>query len=245
MDPLKILIVEDDAVSAMNLEEILLELGYIVSDIAADFTSALKIFATQKPDLVLLDIDLGINSESGIEVGRVLNELSNVPLIFVSGNYIPKIKELAFQIQHEDFLVKPYNAGQIEMTLERTFLKQNKRRIEEVENIEKILFVRGVKHFEKLDLDNFVYAEADGSSCHVFMTVGKITVSTPLSDFLKQINTDIILRIHRSFAVSLDKIIGFQDNKVIVKIDNKEIQISTGKLYKEKLMSRIHKIRSS
>lgn len=245
MKPLKILLVEDDLVLALNLEEILIGFGYEVTETASNFTEAIQIFTKEGPDLVLLDIDLGENSESGIEVGKVLSKLSNIPLIFISGNYEKTLRELAYEVRHSDFLVKPYNAAQIELTLERTFREYNIRQVLLKKDFKKILFVRGMKGFIRLDIEEIIYLEASGNSSYVFTSGNKQHVSTPLVDLLEQFNHKNILRIHRSFGVNLEKIVGFQENKVFVKINEQELGISLGRTYKEAFLERIHKIRSS
>ena len=56
----KILIVDDDATLAMELEEYLPTIGYEVQGVAASGLEAIKMARTLKPDLILMDIQIGV-----------------------------------------------------------------------------------------------------------------------------------------------------------------------------------------
>jgi CheY-like chemotaxis protein len=56
MDPTRVLVVEDEAVVALNLKQQLTKLGYEVSKIVASGEQALLQAAALRPDLILMDI---------------------------------------------------------------------------------------------------------------------------------------------------------------------------------------------
>lgn len=80
----KVMIIEDEAIIAMDLESIVSEMGHAVTGIAATHASATKLFAKQTPDLVLSDIQLADGS-SGIDaVKEILGQHSDMPVIFIT-----------------------------------------------------------------------------------------------------------------------------------------------------------------
>ena len=81
---LKVLIVEDEALLAMDLEFMLEEAGYIPIGPADDLKSALGAIEKSRPDLALVDVRL-TSGESGINVARALHE-RGIPLLFATGN---------------------------------------------------------------------------------------------------------------------------------------------------------------
>lgn len=80
----KVMIIEDEAIIAMDLESLVAESGHRVTGIARTHSAAIKLGRTEKPDLILADIQLADNS-SGIEaVEELLSELGTVPVIFIT-----------------------------------------------------------------------------------------------------------------------------------------------------------------
>jgi len=77
---LRVLLVEDERIPAYNLQQGLRRLGYDVPSIAPSGSKALELIERDKPDIVLMDIQMpGIN---GIEAVRQLKqELPNVQIL--------------------------------------------------------------------------------------------------------------------------------------------------------------------
>src|ERR1051325_206386 len=71
--PLRILIVEDEVLTADYTKYLLLELGYEVCGHATNAAAAVRMADTYRPDLVLMDITLG-RGEDGISAARRIGE---------------------------------------------------------------------------------------------------------------------------------------------------------------------------
>ncbi len=79
---MRVLIVEDEILVAMEFEETLTELGHDVVGIAADRPTALAL-AAQGVDVALVDINLR-DGETGIDIGRMIAK--DVAVVFVTAN---------------------------------------------------------------------------------------------------------------------------------------------------------------
>lgn len=79
----EVLIIEDEPLIALQLQEIVTELGHTVIGTAATHRQAVEIFSATPAGLVLADIQLADGS-SGIEAVEDLLSFSDVPVIFVS-----------------------------------------------------------------------------------------------------------------------------------------------------------------
>lgn len=80
----KVMIIEDEAIIAMDLEAIVGDMGHQITGVARTETSALSLFETEKPDLILSDIQLADNS-SGIDaVQKILEQSPDTPVIFIT-----------------------------------------------------------------------------------------------------------------------------------------------------------------
>jgi DNA-binding response OmpR family regulator len=84
VDPLKILIVEDEALVAMLVEDALTLHGHRVVGIADTQAAALALADADRPDIALCDVRLA-QGDSGTSVARALAE-RGVPCLFLSGN---------------------------------------------------------------------------------------------------------------------------------------------------------------
>lgn len=107
----RVLIIEDEAIIAVDLEAIVGEIGHQVVGIARTRDDAVKIGKAEKPDLILADIQLADNS-SGIDaVNDLLQTLGNIPVIFITA--FPE-RLLTGERPEPAFLIsKPYSEKQV------------------------------------------------------------------------------------------------------------------------------------
>src|SRR5713226_3117564 len=110
--PISILIVEDEALIASYIEEVLGESGFRVAGIAASGPEALSLAAESRPSLALVDIRL-TGPVDGIELACVLRQKFEVPAIFLSGLIDRDTTERAQAAQPLGFLPKPFLPSQV------------------------------------------------------------------------------------------------------------------------------------
>ena len=110
--PISILIVEDEALVASYIKEVLRELEFGVAGIAASGAEALSLAAELRPSLALVDIRL-IGSIDGIELAQQLRRRFAVPAIFLTGLVDAATTERARAAQPLRFLPKPFLPSQL------------------------------------------------------------------------------------------------------------------------------------
>lgn len=98
----KILVVEDEALIAMELGERLNELGYDVLGPAMTLEEAEKVLAAARPNAALLDANL--NGKSSVDLGARL-AADGVPVAFCTG--YDRIKNLPPALAMAPLLTKP------------------------------------------------------------------------------------------------------------------------------------------
>jgi two-component system, response regulator PdtaR len=113
-----ILIVEDEALVASYIQEVLEESGFVVAGIASSGPEAMSLASTSKPDLALVDIKLA-GPMDGIEVARLLLSHLTVPSIFLSGLCDPETMARAKGATPLGFLEKPFRPSQVFNALEQ------------------------------------------------------------------------------------------------------------------------------
>lgn len=108
----KILLVEDEIITAMDLLEIMKNWGYDFCDPAGSGEEALEMALEEKPDLVLMDVSLP-GELDGIEAASKITAALNIPVIFISG--YPE-KEMREQIKMEtpyEYMTKPLDLDEL------------------------------------------------------------------------------------------------------------------------------------
>ena len=81
---MRILIVEDELIIAIDLEETLSEEGHQVAGIARESKTALGLAQYLKPDLALVDMHL-VDGDTGPEIARHLKEMG-IPVLFMTAH---------------------------------------------------------------------------------------------------------------------------------------------------------------
>jgi len=110
---IKILIVEDEVISAYGLQRQLKEFDVEVLDPVAKGEEAVDVALKEKPSLILMDIRLASNMD-GIEAAVKILSHHEIPIVFISGYATEEIKERALKLNPIDFLEKPLMSTQIE-----------------------------------------------------------------------------------------------------------------------------------
>lgn len=107
----RVLIIEDEPVIAMDLENLVSELGHQITGVARTRTEAVEIGGKERPDLILADIRLA-DSSSGIDaVNDLLAEFGDLPVIFITA-YPERL--LTGDRPEPAFLIsKPYKEDQV------------------------------------------------------------------------------------------------------------------------------------
>lgn len=84
-EPLKVLIVEDEPLLAMDLEAQLREMGHTVIGMASDAEAALRLAEGQRPDLALIDLNLH-DGLTGPQIASELSRGKGMIVVFVTGS---------------------------------------------------------------------------------------------------------------------------------------------------------------
>ncbi|KKK95879.1 hypothetical protein LCGC14_2668370 [marine sediment metagenome] len=107
----KIMIIEDEAIIAMDIHSIVTEMGHQVTGIARTRSAAVDLGSSDRPDLILTDIQLADNS-SGIDaVNDILAQFGDIPVIFITA--FPE-RLLTGDKPEPAFLIsKPYSEEQV------------------------------------------------------------------------------------------------------------------------------------
>jgi DNA-binding NtrC family response regulator len=116
--PARILIVEDEAVVALDVEERLRRLGYDVVAAVDSGESALAHAAALRPDLVLMDIQLGRDGADGIAAAARLRADFDVAVVFLTAFADPVTIERAKAATPHGYILKPFDERDLRAVIE-------------------------------------------------------------------------------------------------------------------------------
>jgi DNA-binding LytR/AlgR family response regulator len=237
MTVLKIGVVEDELVIARTILSTLDELGYSYCGPAINYTEAMEMLETNKPDLLLLDIQLS-GKKDGIDVAQKLNELYRVPFIFLTANSDAETIDRAKKVKPHAYIVKPFTKEELFAAIEIAFSNFTGNRADARPqqvasyHTKDFMFVKDGYVFRKIFFNELLYLESDANYVTLHLkSQKKVMVRSTLNDFIEQLDQKIFIRIHRSYSVNIN----LADDIFPTEVSVEGVKIPIGKSYREEL----------
>ncbi|MFB2974459.1 EAL domain-containing protein [Aerosakkonema sp. BLCC-F183] len=123
----KILVVEDESIVAIDLQNILENLGYRVSGIADSGDEAIKKAGELRPCLVLMDIRLR-GEIDGIEAAEEISSRFDIPVIYLTAYADEETLERAKKTSPFGYIIKPFEERELNTTIEIAIYKHQMER---------------------------------------------------------------------------------------------------------------------
>lgn len=135
--PTRILIVEDEAITAIDLKRQIIALGYEVVGIADNAADAIKAAAYLKPGLVLMDIHIAGNVDGIIAASAIRGE-QDIPVVFLTAHSDETTLERALTAAPFGYILKPFQVRELKVCIEVALYKhareaENRRLVRELE----------------------------------------------------------------------------------------------------------------
>ncbi len=170
----KILVVEDEAIIARDLQKRLENQGYVVTAAVATGEDAIQRAETDFPDLVLMDIVL-LGEVDGIEAAARIRSLFDIPVVYVTAYADEKILQRAKITEPFGYILKPFDDRELRSVIEMAIYKssiekQLRKNNEFLNNV-----IESLSHpFYVIDADDYTVAMANSAS-NFEGTAGKTT----------------------------------------------------------------------
>jgi len=117
----RLLIVEDDQLTAELNRRVAARLGFEVCGVAASAAEAVRLAHAEHPDLVLMDIGLA-GAGDGIQAACEIRRVLGIPSLFLTGETGLDVRIRAVQAFPLGFLIKPLHEADLRDCLERSGL---------------------------------------------------------------------------------------------------------------------------
>ncbi len=127
MFTLKILIVEDDSVSALLLQRALEKNAHQIIGIADTGEKAIEILAESMADIVMMDINLA-GELDGIKTTEIINEKYDIPVVYLSASSDAETLNKVVGTNPSAYVIKPFNIRELNMVIELAIFKDRKEK---------------------------------------------------------------------------------------------------------------------
>lgn len=127
MFSLKILIVEDDPVSALLLQRALEKNKHEILGIADSGEKALDVLSQRHADIVMMDINLA-GELDGIKTTEIINEIYGIPVVYLSASSDAETLNKVVGTNPSAYVIKPFNIRELNMVIELAIYKDRKEK---------------------------------------------------------------------------------------------------------------------
>jgi two-component system LytT family response regulator len=240
------LVVDDEPIARRRLRTLLADEPDIeLIGEAANGTEAVRVIANEKPDLVLLDVQMpGLD---GFEVLRAASGIHQPFVVFVTAHDEHAIR--AFEVQAVDYLLKPVIETRFREAVRRAVSRLRERpRNEIAREIAQLLDrvsapphrtaripIKRDGRVNFVRVDDIDWVEADGDSIRLHLARETHTIRETMAQIVEKLPTDRFLRIHRSLIVNAERVKEvqpwFKGDYVLIMQDGTKLR--SGRTYRE------------
>ncbi|ADR22756.1 hypothetical protein MATR_33980 [Marivirga tractuosa] len=233
---IKVLIIEDDPITSLDLKEILISNGFHVSQAAKSFEEGLSAYQNTNPDVLLVDINLN-GDKDGIDLVESLQQEYDIfPVVFLTANSDFQTKKRAYSTNPSVFLTKPFREGDLINSLELAFYNFTKLKSKDINN--KAFFIKTNSEYAKVMEVDILFIKAEGSYCRIITSDKEYLISKNLTNCAQELQFEHFIRVHRSYLVNSRKIASVDTQNLY--IDGCAIPI--GRNYKSSVREIINKL---
>ena len=242
---IKILVLEDEMIIGAKISMQLISLGYEVTGILPRGEEAVQHVRENKPDLVLLDIQLK-GKLNGIETAQQLQIEGPMPIIYITANSDEDSFNRAKTTKPYAFITKPFKQLDLQRAIELTIsrmaenasgpIQENKTEEGQSFILSDRIFVRHKDKMTKIMLEDILFMEAERNYSRIFTSKKEYLLSVTLKTIEEKLaGSQVFMRIHRSYLINIRQVDEVAESQVL--IGNKTIPMGNG--MKEILMQRI------
>lgn len=122
MSPVKILVVEDESIVAMDIKHRLENMNYHVPEIISSGEEAVQKSSEISPDLILMDIVLR-GKMDGIDAAQIIKDRYNIPIVYITAYSDEKTLKRAKITGPFGYIIKPFEDRELHSAIEVALYK--------------------------------------------------------------------------------------------------------------------------
>lgn len=229
MKPIKIGIVEDEGITTEIIVRTLGKLNYKVAEPASTYDEAIQMLTTERPDLVLIDINLN-DKKDGIDLANYIKQHLSIPFIFLTANGDMATINRGKNSRPLAFLIKPFTQVDLHAAIETALNLEKSDSLTLKEKFQYLFFKVGPA-MERFFIPDILLFENDARNFKIYFTDGKIiSVRITASELLDKLPDAAFIQIQRSYIVNIHQ---------ISKIDSTSVYVGNHQLVYKRSMKEI------
>jgi two-component system, LytTR family, response regulator len=230
------IIIDDEPHNVEIIKSYVSRLNYLhLAFATTDPIEGLNFINEHQPDLIFLDIQM--EELSGLQLASIIKDKSKI--VFTTANSAFAIEAIAIGML--DYLVKPIKFDRFLQAVQRAVdnaaktaeasLPQDKDIFVKIDNKGKSV---------KIKLDEIYYCQGMSNYIAIHTANGIVMPLISFGELEKKLAVPNFIRIHKSYLVAYQHIVGIEGGEVIVKTEKKNMNIPIGPSYRDKLMAIIN-----
>jgi len=152
-----ILIVEDEAITAMDIKQTLIRLKFRVAGIVSRGIDAVNFVKEKSPDLILMDITIKGDLD-GIETAAIISKSHKIPIVYLSAHFDEETIERSRTTNPYGYILKPLNERDLNSCIRMSLFRfEAEKKLNESESRFKALTEVAQTSIIIIQGDKFIY----------------------------------------------------------------------------------------
>ena len=234
-----ILIVEDEAIVASDIQYSLQKLGFFVTGVAASGELALSMIKSSQPDLILMDIMLQ-GKLSGLDTAELIMKMYSIPIIFLTA-YVDEVTlSRAKKCEPFGYIIKPFKEIQLQTAIEMALYKFKKEDdlikernllysiMDNSKIMNDMLFIKSENKIVKIKLADIYFIHADQSEVVIYTNNSEFKLHSSINE-LKEKTGELFIQLSDQYLINKVKVlridyptIYFKDIFKVIKVINED-----------------------
>ncbi|MCP9762955.1 LytR/AlgR family response regulator transcription factor [Lacihabitans soyangensis] len=201
----KVLIVEDELITAMEFKEALVDAEFEVPVIADRVSKAKEAFESISFDLILLDITLKHDQSNGLDFAEYVRKSSSTPIMFITGDTNETMLERMNSLGNCNYMMKAVRTPELVFKSKLMIGNKDSLTSEGVKYQEVVLLPINRSH-QKVKKSDIVAIKGNGSYSDIYIAneAHYHTLSMNMKKLLEGLDYPDFFRLNRSNIVNLN-----------------------------------------
>ena len=237
LEKVKILIVEDEFLSLSYLKELINKFfpEFYIVGLCSDLSCAIKTILEGKPNIVFLDISLGI--DSGFDILERLSD-PKLNIIVTTASEEHAMKAIKYNVV--DYILKPINSDEFLTAVKKALKRINELQTSTAPIYPKKLILNSANTVEFFDFDDVVMIMAENVYSILHLQDGQTKLVTKSLGHLEKILPESTFsRVHNSYIINHKYIIKFVKDSNSSLLMKGEFVVPVAKRRKDDFLSKL------
>jgi DNA-binding LytR/AlgR family response regulator len=226
MEPVKVLIIEDEMIIAADISSVLTDAGHTVIGIGTDVREVLALVKSNPPEVAIVDITLGNVEDGGI---RIMNEVLRVhwmPIIYLTARSDQMMIQKAALTGPSAYLFKPFRPGELLVQVQLAYENFGKLNHATAQS-DTFYFPSNTGH-NRVKGSEILFLKAQGHCTNIYLTGVKSPqmIGTNLGTLVKYFKSSNFLRLSKSLFINLDHLRQIERTHIYLGDEKLPVQIS-------------------